>query len=91
MQIKNAYWCSFLSSDGCEIDIDDDSDYSISEIMVEGIVYMKSKSFKAENEKPKIIKKNTPIQGSKLLEKSKGLDIYLYPKLNLIKNKIKKQ
>ena len=34
----------FLSSDGCEIDIDDDSDYSISEIMVKGIVYMKSKS-----------------------------------------------
>lgn len=51
----------FLSSDGCEIDIDDDSDYSISEIMVKGIVYMKSKSFKAENEKPKIIQKSTPI------------------------------
>lgn len=69
----------FLSSDGCEIDISDESEYSIDEIMVEGIVYMSSKTYKNENIQPKIIKKSIPIPGSQLIGKSQGLDLYLYP------------
>lgn len=30
----------FLSSDGCEIDAEDESDYSISEIMTDGIIHI---------------------------------------------------
>ena len=71
----------FLSSDGCEIDKADEQDYSISEIMSDGIIHISSKTYKNENIKPKIIKKSIPIEGSKFIEKSKGLDIYLYPKL----------
>ena len=55
----------FLSSDGCEIDVEDESDYSVSEIMADGIIHMSSKTFQNENIKPKIIKKSTPINGSK--------------------------
>ena len=41
---------------------------------------MSSKSFVNDKIKPKMIKKSTPINGSKLLGKSKRLDLYLYPK-----------
>jgi len=80
----------FLSSDGCEIDVEDEADYSISEIMTEGLIHMSSKTFKNESIKPKIIKKSTPIEGSKFIEKSKGLDLYLYPKLKFTEEQKKK-
>lgn len=35
----------FLSSDDCEIDIDDESLTSLSEIIFDGIIYMSSKTF----------------------------------------------
>ena len=80
----------FLSSDGCEIDIDDESEYSISEVNSDGIVYMNSKTYQNNDIKPKIIKKNIPIEGSRLLGNSKGLDIYLYPKLTFTPEQVKK-
>lgn len=80
----------FLSSDGCEIDTCDESDYSVSEIILDGIVYMNSKTYQNEKMKPKIVKKNIPIQGSKLIGNSKGLDLYLYPKLIFNPEQVKK-
>ena len=80
----------FLSSDGCEIDKDDESLTSISEILLDDIVYMSSKSYKSENIKPKIIKKSIPIEGSKFIQKSNGLDLYLYLKIKFSPEKTKK-
>ena len=80
----------FLSSDGCEIDTSDESDYSISEIMLDGIVYMNSKTYQSENKKPKIFKKSVPIPGSTKIGNSKGLDLYLYPTLKFTPEQVKK-
>ena len=51
---------------------------------------MNSKTFKNEKEKPKIVKKSIPIQGSTKIGSSKGLDLYLYPKLKFTPEQIKK-
>ena len=40
--------------------------------MSSGIIIICSKTFKNENIKPTIIKKSTPIEGRKFIEKSKG-------------------
>lgn len=53
----------FLSSDGCEIDTCDESDYSVSEIILDGIVYMNSKTYQNEKMKPKIVKKIFQFKG----------------------------
>lgn len=80
----------FLSSDGCEIDTRDESDFSISEIMSDVIVYMNSKIYPNKNITPKIVKKNIPIQGSKLIGNKNGLDLYLYPEKKFTAEQAKK-
>ena len=72
----------FTLSDGCEIDIEDENDYQLSEIIDEGKVYIKSNSNSSLNIKAPS-NKNIPIEGSKLISKKGKLDIYLYPKIEL--------
>ena len=72
----------FLSPNGCEININDESEYLFSELIPDLIVHMSSKNFRSEIIKPLIFKKNTPIQGSQLLETKNGLNIYIYPYMN---------
>ena len=50
---------------------------------------MSSKNIRSEIIKPVIFKKNTPIQGSRLLETKNGLNIYLYPNMNFTPEKEK--
>jgi len=80
----------FLSSDGCEIDASDESDFSISDIMSDVIVYMNSKTYPNKNITPKIVKKNIPIQGSKLIGNKNGLDLYLYPEKKFTPEQVQK-
>jgi len=47
----------FLSSDGCEIDTSDESDFSISEIMSDVIVYINLNTYINKNITSKIVKK----------------------------------
>ena len=67
----------FLSPNGCEININDESEYLFSELIPDLIVHMSSKNIRSEIIKPVIFKKNTPIQGSQLVETENGLNIYL--------------
>ena len=80
----------FLSLDWCEIDTNDESDFSISEIMSDVIVYMNSKTYQNQNITQKIAKRNIPIQGSKLIGNSNGLDLYLYPEKKFTPEQVKK-
>ena len=80
----------FLSSDGCEIDTSDESDFSISEIMSDVIVNMNSKTYQNQNITPKIVKRKFPIQRSKLIGNSNGLDLYLYPEKKFTPEQVKK-
>ena len=80
----------FLSSDGCEIDTSDESDYTVSEIMTDGIVYLNSKTYQNDSVKPKIVKKNVPIPGSVKVATEKGLDLYLYPQIKFTEEQVKK-
>ena len=70
----------FTLSDGCEIDIEDENDYQLSEIIDEGKVYIKSNSSNISLNTKAPSNKNVPIEGSKLISKKGKLDIYLYPK-----------
>ena len=79
----------FLSPNGCEININDESEYLFSELIPDLIVHMSSKNFRSEIIKPVIFKKNTPIQGSKLIKAENGLNIYLYPNMNFTPEKEK--
>ena len=79
----------FLSPNGCEININDESEYLFSELIPDLIVHMSSKNIRSEIIKPVIFKKNTPIQGSQLLETENGLNIYLYPNMNFTPEKEK--
>lgn len=80
----------FLSSDGCEIDTSDESDYTASEIMTDGIIYLNSKTYQNNSVKPKIVKKNVPIPGSEKVATEKGLDLYLYPQIKFTEEQVKK-
>ena len=80
---------TFLSPDGCKININDESEYLFSELIPDLIVHMSSKNIRSEIIKPVIFKKNTPIQGSQLLETENGLNIYLYPNMNFAPEKEK--
>ena len=74
----------FTLPDGSEIDKEDESDYTLSEILKDDKVYMKSnESLKTSLPVtiPEKKKKNQPIPGSKLIGKKGDLDIYLYPKI----------
>ena len=63
----------FTLSNGCEIEEENEDDYQLSEIIIDDKIYLK-----------KILKKqNKPIPGSKLIEVKDGLEIYLYPKIDL--------
>ena len=73
----------FTLSDGCEIDIEDENDYQLSEIIDEGKVYIKSNSSNISLNTKAPSNKNIPIEGSKLISKKGKLDIYLYPKIEL--------
>ena len=77
----------FTLPDGSEIDKEDEDDYSLSEIIKDEKVYIKSESLiKATNvsQVTKVpVKKNVPINGSKFVSKKGDLDIYLYPKIKL--------
>lgn len=73
----------FTLSDGCEIDIEDEKDYQLSEIIDEGKVYIKSNSSNTSLNIKAPSNKNIPIEGSKLISKKGKLDIYLYPKIEL--------
>ena len=73
----------FTLSDGCEIDIEDENDYQLSEIIDEGKVYIKSNSSNTSLNIKAPSNKNIPIEGSKLISKKGKLDIYLYPKIEL--------
>ena len=79
----------FLTSDGFYICKEDESDFSISEIIFNESINMILKSPNKENIKPQTIKKNIPIEGSKFIKKLNGLDLYLYPniKFNSEQNK----
>ena len=79
----------FLSPNGCEININDESEYLFSELIPDLIVHMSSKNFRSEIIKPLIFKKNTPIQGSKLLKTKNGLNIYKYPNMKFTQEKEK--
>ena len=79
----------FLSPDGCKININDESEYLFSELIPDLIVHMSSKNIRSEIIKPSISKKNTPIQGSKLIKAENGLNIYLYPNMNFTPEKEK--
>ena len=79
----------FLSPNGCEININDESEYLFSELIPDLIVHMSSKNFRSEIIKPLIFKKNTPIQGSQLLETKNGLNIYKYPYMKFTPEKEK--
>ena len=68
----------FTLPDGSEIDKEDEGDYTLSEILKDDKVYMKSNVPVTIPEK----KKNQPIPGSKLIGKKGDLDIYLYPKID---------
>ena len=73
----------FTLPDGSEIDKEDESDYTLSEILKDDKVYMKSNE-SLKTSLPVTIpekKKNQPIPGSKLIGKKGDLDIYLYPKI----------
>ena len=73
----------FTLSDGCEIDIEDENDYQLSEIIDEGKVHIKSNSSNISLNTKAPSNKNIPIEGSKLISKKGKLDIYLYPKIEL--------
>ena len=73
----------FTLSDGCEIDIEDENDYQLSEIIDEGKVYIKSNLPNTSLNTKAPSNKNIPIEGSKLISKKGKLDIYLYPKIEL--------
>ena len=79
----------FLSPNGCEININDESEYLFSELIPDLIVHMSSKNIRSEIIKPVIFKKNIPIQGSQLLETKNGLNIYLYPNMKFTQEKEK--
>ena len=73
----------FTLPDGSEIDKEDEGDYTLSEILKDDKVYMKSNE-SLKTSLPVTIpekKKNQPIPGSKLIGKKGDLDIYLYPKI----------
>ena len=75
----------FTLPDGSEIDKEDESDYTLSEILKDDKVYMKSNESLKTSLPPVTIpekKKNQPIPGSKLIGKKGDLDIYLYPKID---------
>ena len=82
----------FTLPDGSEIEKGDESDYTLSEILKEDKIYIKSnksliktdKETPISNNQPK--KKNTPIPGSKLVGKKGDLDIYLYPQVEFNDN-----
>ena len=80
----------FISSDGCEIETSDESDFSISEIMSDVIVHMNSNTYQIQYITQKIVKKNIQIQGSKLIGNKKGLDLYLYPEKKFTHEQVKK-
>ena len=76
----------FTLPDGSEIDRDDENDYTLSEILKEDKVYVKSNISLENSEKansltniPAPKKNNVPIPGSQLIGKKGDLDIYLYP------------
>lgn len=77
----------FTLPDGSEIDREDENDYTLSEILKEDKVYIKSNEYLTTSEKSNSLtnkptkKKNEPIPGSKLVGKKGDLDIYLYPKV----------
>lgn len=74
----------FTLPDGSEIDKEDEGDYTLSEILKDDKVYMKSNE-SLKTSLPVTIpekKKNQPIPGSKLIGKKGDLDIYLYPKID---------
>ena len=74
----------FTLPDGSEIDKEDENDYTLSEILKEDKVYMKSKeALKSQIPvTPKKTKeKKKPIPGSTLVGKKGNLDIYLYPSI----------
>ena len=73
----------FTLPDGSEIDKEDESDYTLSEILKDDKVYMKSNESLKISLSPVTIpeKKNQTIPGSKLIGKKGDLDIYLYPKI----------
>ena len=74
----------FTLPDGSEIDKEDEGDYTLSEILKDDKVYMKSNESLKTSLPPVTIpeKKNQPIPGSKLIGKKGDLDIYLYPKID---------
>ena len=82
----------FTLPDGSEIDKEDESDYTLSEILKDDKIYIKSnksliktdKETSISNLQPK--KKNTPIAGSKFVGKKDDLDIYLYPQIEFNDN-----
>lgn len=82
----------FTLPDGSEIEKGDESDYTLSEILKEDKIYIKSnksliktdKETPISNNQPK--KKNTPIPGSKLVGKKGDLDFYLYPQIEFKDN-----
>ena len=78
----------FVLSDGCEIDIEDESEYQLSEIIEENKIYIKTKSVYT-SDFSNISSRKVPIQGSKLIYKKDNLDIYLYPQIEL--NEIEKE
>lgn len=71
--IKDDY--VFLSNDKFEISKEDEEDYIVSESMVDGKIYLKSK-VKEETSNKLVL--NTPIKGSKYLFDKNNLKIYLY-------------
>ena len=82
----------FTLPDGSEIEKGDESDYTLSEILKEDKIYIKSnksliktdKETPISNNQPK--KKNIPIPGSKLIGKKGDLDFYLYPQIEFKDN-----
>ena len=74
----------FTLPDGSEIDKEDENDYTLSEILKDDKVYMKSKEA-IKSQLPvtpkKTKEKKKPIPGSTLVGKKGDLDIYLYPSI----------
>ena len=75
----------FTLPDGSSIDKEDEDDYSLSEIIKDDKVYIKSESLIKTTNVSQVakvpVKKNVPINGSKFICKKGDLDIYLYPKI----------
>lgn len=83
--IKDDY--VFLTNDKFEISKEDEEDYIVSESMVDGKIYLKSK---VKEVTPNKVILNTPLKDSKYLFEKNNLKIYLYNSDKLTKEEEEK-